>query len=351
MKWVIAIVASLIGFLTVVEQEPKPYQFPQLEHFPRMPQNVGNPATVEGVLLGRFLFYDPILSADSSFSCSTCHRQESAFADANERYSSGVHGHEMKRNTMPLFNLAWYRSMFWDGRAATIEDQVFHPVRDSTEMDLSWKKATQRVKESAFYSPMLQNAFGKMEIDSTHIAKAIAQFLRTLISHNSRYDQVIRGQTHFDSLEYAGFELVNDQSMAGCVHCHNTDAHVLGTTGSFSNNGLDAFTSPDQYTDKGLGAITGNPKDIGLFRVPSLRNVMLTSPYMHDGRFSTIEDVLEFYSRGVHTSLNVDSKMEHAYKGGVGLTEHQKECIIAFLKTLTDSTFTTDPEFGNPFEN
>ena len=149
--------------------------------------------------------------------------------------------------------------------------------------------------------------------------------------------------------EYAGFEIVNDQGLAGCVHCHNTDAYVLGTTGSFSNNGLDPYRTVDEYSDKGRGAITGKRNDIGLFRVPSLRNVMLTAPYMHDGRFSTIEDVLEFYSNGVHVSENIDPKMMHAYQGGSHLSVHQRECIIAFLHTLTDSTFITDPEYDNPF--
>ncbi len=299
--------------------------------------------------MGRHLFYDPILSGDSSFSCSSCHKQEAAFSDAPISLSLGIDGEPMKRNTMPLFNLAWSKAFFWDGRAASIEEQVFHPVRDTTEMDLSWQDAVPRLKNSPFYLERFIKAFPDKEIDSVLVAKAIAQFLRTLISCNSLYDQVLRGETYFDSATYAGFVLINDQSMADCLHCHTTDANALGTTGKFSNNGLDNITEPDSYPDGGLGAITGNEKQLGHFRIPSLRNVAVTAPYMHDGRFKTLNEVLDFYSDGVHASVNIDSKMTRANSGGVHLTKHEKDCILKFLEALTDSTFITDKRFSNPF--
>ncbi len=331
-------------------QDPTPYAFPELANFPPMPVSYSNPVTMEGVNLGRYLFYDPILSRDSSVSCSTCHQQAHAFTGGLKQFNTGIDGDTMIRNTMPLFNLAWYNRYFWDGRAATLEDQIFHPVRDSTEMDLSWNIAVDRIQRNASYRIKFRTAFGTEVIDSVLIAKAIGQFLRTLISNNSLYDRVLRNETRFDSATYAGFVLVNDQSMADCLHCHTTDADALGTTGKFSNNGLDGFIKQPEYLDKGLGATTGKATDIGLFRIPSLRNVALTAPYMHDGRFKTLEEVLDFYSEGVKFGLNVDSKMTHAHQGGVHLSSKEKRCILLFLHSLTDTTFTTNPAFGNPLE-
>lgn len=325
-----------------------PYELPELKFFPPLPVT-DNPPTVEGVALGRFLFYDPILSADSTFSCASCHRQEAAFSDSPKRFSKGINGNQMSRNTMPLFNLAWYPAFFWDGKAASIEEQIFHPVRAHDEMNLNWITATQRIKQSQFYRPKFQEAFGYKEIDSVLVARAIAQFERILISNNSKFDQVLRGEAYLTTEEYDGFELMNDQTKGDCLHCHTTDANALGTTAKFSNNGLVAAFKPDDYTDKGKAEITGLPKDLGMFKIPSLRNVAVTGPYMHDGRFQSLDEVLDFYSEGVNSSYNIDSKMGAAHKGGVGLTKQEKEKIIAFLKTLTDSTFLTNPEYGSPF--
>lgn len=341
------LMTSMVLSFKVIEQ-PTPYEFPELKFFPKLPFT-DNPPTVEGAELGRFLFYDPILSADETFSCSSCHRQEAAFSDAPNRFSEGIDGNFMRRNTMPLFNLAWYPALFWDGKAASIEEQVFHPVRAHDEMNLNWTKAVQRIQSSQFYRPKFQAAFGHVMIDSLLIAKAIAQFERTLISNNSKYDQVLRGEAYFTEDEYKGFVLVNDQSMGDCLHCHTTDANALGTTGKFSNNGLEAAFNPEDYSDKGKAEVTGQENEIGQFRIPSLRNVAVTAPYMHDGRFRTLEEVLDFYSEGVNESYNIDSKMQYAHQGGVRLTKDEKVQIVTFLKTLTDTTFLTNPAFGNPF--
>lgn len=329
--------------------ETRPYQFPTLRYFPEMPVSPDNATTVEGVDLGRHLFYDPILSADSSFSCSSCHNQKFAFSDSPNRFSKGVHGDLTKRNTLPLFNLAWYQGLFWDGKATSIEEQVFHPVRDHSEMDLNWKKATERISKSIFYREKFQATFGNIEIDSTLIAKAIAQFERTLISNNSKYDRVLRFEDYFTKEEYQGFVLINDQTKGDCLHCHTTDGDALGTTGKFSNNGLDAVSDADDFQDKGKGAISGQDQDMGLFRIPSLRNIAVTAPYMHDGRFKTLDEVMDFYSDGVHNSYNIDSKMGSIDQGGARLSKVEKEYIIAFLRTMTDSVFLNNPEFGNPF--
>ncbi|MFK8008081.1 MAG: cytochrome-c peroxidase [Saprospiraceae bacterium] len=327
---------------------PTLYQYPDLFHFPKMiPTN--NPPTIEGVELGRYLFYDPILSKDSTFSCASCHKQAYAFSDAPQTFSTGINGNLGKRNTMPLFNLQWYANFFWDGKANTLEEQVLHPVRSHDEMDLNWEQATYRINNSNFYTPKFQAAFGNQKIDSITISKAIAQFERTLISHNSKYDQVIRGEAYFTPQEYEGFNLINDQTKGNCLHCHTTDANALGTTAGFSNNGLDNFTTPSEFIDKGKGNISNQLSDIGRFKIPSLRNVGITFPYMHDGRFKTLEEVLDFYTHGINYSYNIDPKMENSYQVGLNLTALEKENIVLFLHTLTDSVFLTNPNFSNPF--
>jgi cytochrome c peroxidase len=328
---------------------PEPYKFPELKFFPPMPVTENNPVTVQGAELGRHLFYDPILSGDSSISCASCHRQEAAFSDAPLDFSKGINGTLTKRNAMPLFNLAWYPAFFWDGRAVSIEEQAFHPVRGKEEMNLQWNVAVERLRKSKFYKPMFAQAFGKEKVDSVLVTRAIAQFLRTLISYQSKYDEVITGRRRFTRDEFDGFVLVNDQTKGDCIHCHTTDGDALGTTLVFSNNGLDAAVNATDYKDKGRGEFTGRETDYGKFIVPSLRNLAFTAPYMHDGRFKTLEEVIEFYISGVKAGVNTDSKMGFAYAGGVNLSSEEKRKVIAFLLTLSDSSFISKKEFSNPF--
>lgn len=325
------------------------YQFPDISHFPTMPAANANPVTVAGVDLGRHLFYDPILSKDSSISCASCHKQSAAFSDAPNKLSKGINNQTLTRNTMPLFNLAWYPSLFWDGRGGTIEQQVFHPVRTVQEMNLTWEIAVQRIKSSRFYRTKFRAAFGNQTIDSVLITKAIAQFERTLLSYNSKYDSVLRGEAYFTKAELKGFELMNDMSMADCLHCHTSDADALGTKLGFSNNGLDNIQDPSKYIDKGRGAVTEDINDNGKFRIPTLRNIAATAPYMHDGRFKTLKEVLDFYSDGVHPSANIDTRTKAAFNGGVHLTEDEKYFIISFLNTFTDSVFIKNKVHSNPF--
>ncbi len=326
-----------------------PYVFPVVATFPEMPAVAENPVTVEGAQLGRYLFYDPILSEDSTMNCASCHKQEYAFSDAPHALSNGHHKIQMKRNTLPLFNLAWYPSFFWDGRAGTLEQQVLSPVAAHEEMNLTWEIAAKRISTNTFYNSRFQALYGSRPIDSILITKTIAQFLRTLISYRSKYDQVVLKQTSFTDEEYRGFELMNDMNKGDCLHCHTTDGNSLGTTATFSNNGLDEIVNADDYKDKGLGLTTKKKNDNGKFKIPSLRNVVLTAPYMHDGRFKTLEQVLDFYSEGVKECINIDSKMEFAHAGGAHLSSTEKKEIITFLKTFTDSAFISDPAFSNPF--
>jgi cytochrome c peroxidase len=346
---ILLIVASLFIFSFDGKHTTTPYPFPPLNFFPKMPVAANNPVTIEGAHLGRYLFYDSILSSDYTMSCASCHHQQSAFSDAPRPFSRGRNGAIMNRNTMPLFNLAWYPAFFWDGRAVSIEDQIFHPLRNDNEMSLQWSVAAERLERSHFYKPLFTQAFGKQKIDSILISKAIAQFLRTLISCQSKFDQVLKGKAYFTKEEYDGFVLANDQTKGDCLHCHITDGGTLATTLVFSNNGLDALSDPLKYKDKGRGAVTGKITDNGKFIVPSLRNLAFTAPYMHDGRFRTLEEVLVFYTTGVKQSVNIDSKMEYAHQGGTKLSREEKKKIIAFLLTLSDSSFITNPEFSNPF--
>ena len=331
-------------------EEVTPYVFQDLSYFPAMPFSNTNLVTNEGVALGRFLFYDPILSLDSTISCASCHQQQYAFSDGPKQFSTGITGKSLSRNTMPLFNLAWYSGFFWDGKASTIESQAFFPVVNHDEMGITWPEVTKRIKRSSFYPPLFMAAFGEHVIDSTLISKALSQFERTLISAQSKFDKALRKTISLTEDELRGFELMNDQTKGNCLHCHTTDVNPLGTTGKFANNGLDVHSSADRYIDKGRGAFNKNTNHIGQFKIPSLRNIMVTGPYMHDGRFESIEAVLEFYSSGVNPSFNLDKKMRttsHLQQGV--LTKLEQAQIIMFLHTLTDSVFLTNPKFSNPF--
>ena len=327
-----------------------PYQFPSINYFPKMPVSESNSVTNEGVELGKFLFYDPILSKDSTVSCSSCHQQKNAFSDSPNTYSKGINGFIQKRNTLPLFNLAWYPKLFWDGRVNSIEEQVLHPVRDANEMNLKWIDATEKINRSRFYRLKFYKAFGTSTIDSNLITNAIAQFERTLISHHAKYDNVINGKAKFTMNEIEGLELLNDMTKGNCLHCHTTDANGLGTTGMYSNNGLDKAYTESDFKDIGLGKITHQKNDNGKFKIPSLRNLLFTAPYMHDGRFKTLEEVLDFYSEGLQSSPTIDSKMEFIHKGGSKLTIYEKQKIIAFMKTLSDSVFISEKKYSNPFK-
>lgn len=343
---VVLLCLVLAGFKA---ERPALYHFPDLRYFPAMPAAAANPVTVEGAQLGRYLFYDPILSRDSNLSCASCHRQSNAFSDAPFAFSKGFNNILQVRNTPPLFNLAWYPALFWDGRVNSLEEQVFHPVRSAAEMQMDWNAVAVRVNRSPFYKAKFNIVFPGEVIDSTLIAKAIAQFERTLLSYRSKYDSALRGRAFFTPDEVAGFEIVNDMTRGDCLHCHTTDADALGTTLGFSNNGLDKAVLQDDYIDKGRGQVTGLPADNGKFKIPSLRNLAYTAPYMHDGRFKTLEEVMDFYSEGVKPGINTDSKMEFAHSGGPHLSAGDKQKIIAFLKTLDDHEFVTDTMFSNPF--
>lgn len=329
--------------------EPTPYQLKIPSHFPDMPIPADNPMTVEGVELGRRLFYEKRLSGNNTQSCGTCHAPANAFSDP-EQFSTGIDGLQGTRNSMALINLGWQTSFFWDGRSHTLEEQILEPVPNPLEMHQSWPKAIAKLRQDVVYRNGFYKAFGVTEFDSTHVAKAIAQFLRTMISGNAKFDVIYKYENSIPftaqdqqvwatvtAEELAGYDLFKSLNGADCFHCHNGP---LMQVQKFSNNGLDAV-----FTDLGRGMITGNANDHGKFKVPTLRNIALSAPYMHDGRFATLDEVIEHYSTGIHQSPTIDPLIEFASQGGVQLDQEQRNLLKAFLLTLTDEEFVTNPDF------
>ena len=303
-----------------------------------------NPQTVEGIALGKKLFFDPVLSADGTQACADCHAPESAFTDS-DRFSEGIDGLLGNRNSMPIFNLAWNydEKFFWDGRAFSLEHQAFQPVTNPIEMHNTWNTVVSALQQDNEYPNLFNAAFGTSTIDSTLVTKAIAQFERTLISSNSKFDRHLLGENALTPQELNGFNVFMDETKGDCFHCHGNANNPLWTDNIFHNNGLDAV-----ITDFGLGMVTGDPADNGKFKSPSLRNLLFTPPYMHDGRFNTLDEVINHYSEGLQNSPTIDPLMKKVAQGGVQLTESDKADLKAFLLSLSDQGFINNPAFQSP---
>jgi cytochrome c peroxidase len=306
---------------------------------PAIPSN--NPLTNEGVILGKKLFFDKILSGDETQSCASCHNPQKAFTD-NQQFSDGIDGNFGFRNSMPLFNLAWnFDERFaWDGKDFSLEKQAFEPVSNPVEMHSDWKNVAEKLQNSSEYPTLFLLAFGTSTIDSTLVTKAIAQFERTIISGESKFDKYLRGETTITPEEENGFNVFMDEAKGDCFHCHGSDNNPLWTDNKFHNNGLDAT-----FSDLGLGAVTGDPSDNGKFKSPSIRNLKYTAPYMHDGRFTTLEEVINHYSEGLKASSTIDPLMKKVNQGGVNLSTKDKADLKAFLLTLTDEDFINNSAF------
>ena len=346
------------GDLEGIPYAPEPYEMPELPYFfPPMPIPTDNPLTVEGVALGRFLFYDPILSADSSVACASCHHLDKAFAN-NLKVAKGIYGQDGIRNVPSLANVGFYSNgLMWDGRIKRLEDVAIHTIIDPVEMDFTVEGVLERLRNHPDYPERFRKAFGisdTKDISGEHIGKATAQFLRTVVTYRSRYDYANwdRGDEtqFFTESELRGRIIFTTEPVInpydphpGCSHCHNNTALV--TTNEFLNNGLDPALQPGDFPDPGHGAVTGRPIDYGRFKAPSLRNVALTAPYMHDGRFQTLEEVLDHYSSGGHHSYNVDVNIMQ-----FPLTQQERLDLIAFLHSMTDTLFLQENAFKNPFE-
>jgi cytochrome c peroxidase len=349
--------AGIVVFLFSCEKfdsnfETTAYEIEAPSHFPKMIIPAYNPMTVEGIALGRKLFYDKLLSLDNSISCASCHDQKTAFTDPRQ-YSLGVNGTPGDRNSMALINLGYQKFFFWDGRSKTLEEQILEPVPNPVEMHLNWDEAVQRISSSEYYRDQFNKIFKATKIEKEHVAKAIAQFLRTLISGTSKFDVMYKIENSLSlsekeklieneitPAEWAGYDLFKSLNGADCFHCHNGPMMQVE---KYSNNGLDA-----NPTDFGRELVTKNPNDRAKFKVPTLRNIALTAPYMHDGRFATLDDVIEHYSTGIHLSPTIDPLIEFANQGGVQLDAEQKGLLKAFLLTLTDYEFISNPDFADP---
>ncbi|WP_215242226.1 cytochrome-c peroxidase [Dyadobacter helix] len=332
----------LLSSCSKSEIEPEPYTFEAPVHFPQPVFDTGNPMSREGIALGRMLFYDVRLSANNKVSCATCHDPQRAFTDGARLSTAGVSGSALLRHTPALFNLAWATNgLFWDGGATNLESQVFGPLTAHDEMGQDLYELMDELNAVPAYVSGFQNAFDG-PVSSQNVAKALAQFQRSLISADSRYDR-FRLNKPGGSLtadELSGLELVRQK----CQGCH---AGELFTDQGYHNNGLDADFSDTSHEGLFLGRyrISYDVSDLGKFKTPSLRNLAFTAPYMHDGRFATLEDVLEHYSTGVKNSATLDKLIPAS---GMELTGEQKKQVVAFLYTITDQEFVRDPEHQKP---
>ena len=313
--------------LTVSERLPK-VKFPE-----------DNPLTVEGVQLGRRLFQDPRLSKNNSQSCAMCHEQAKAFTDGRSQ-SSGESGQPGRRNAMPLVNLAWAKEFFWDGRAMSLREQVLLPIQDAHEMNETLERAVGKLAAEGDYPAQFQAAFGTAGITSDRLARALEQFLLTLVSQESKFDRAARKLDQLTPEEQRGLQLFvteHDPARglrgADCFHCHGGN---LFSNHQFMNNGLE-----ERAGDLGRMEVTKTEADRAKFKVPTLRNIALTAPYMHDGRFATLEEVVEHYNTKLHRSPNLDPNLAKHPESGLGLSAEEKAALVAFLKTLTDETFVT----------
>ena len=330
-----------------------PYILDIPSHFPDMIIPSDNPMTAESVELGRYLFYEKKLSGNNTMSCATCHMPQNSFSDPNQ-YSTGIDGIQGNRQSMALTNMGWEDFFFWDGRKTTLEKQILEPVINPIEMHESWKNAVAKLDQDMNYRNRFFRAFGEGGIDSLKAAKAMAQFIRTLISGQSKFDVMYKyengmpltstEQSIFQTIdveEWAGYDIFKSLDGADCFHCHNGP---LMRVKKFSNNGL----LPNAFNDLGRAHVTNNPEDNYKFKVPTLRNIALTAPYMHDGRFANLDEVIEHYSSGIHMSPTIDPLIEFGSQGGVQLDAQEKYLLKKFLLTLTDNNFINNPKFKDP---
>lgn len=307
-------------------------------NFPELPDVKGNPLTVEGVTLGRFLFYDPILSGDSTQACASCHNQQLAFGDFR-RFSEGIHGDFGDRQATTIVNPAWISEMFWDGRADGLEGQAREPVPNPIEMSLPWPEAIERLERHPDYPELFCAAFGDKRVTENRVVKAIAQFERTFVSTNSKYDRYRRGEETFTAQEQMGYDVFRSER-GDCFHCHD---ELFFATSTFHNTGLDSIP-----VDDGRSVVTGDPADIGKFKSATLRNIEMSAPYMHDGRFFSLEEVIAHYNLGFHEVPNLDPNISTRLTRPP-LTQEEIDALIAFLNTLTDFDFLFNPDLSNPF--
>lgn len=333
--------------------DPTPYVF-NLKGLPPPPgMPADNPLTVQGVALGKMLFHERQLSATGTQSCADCHAQSKGFSDGR-RFSVGVRGAEGTRQSMAVFNLAWRRpgpqgGFFWDGRSQQIRHQVLIPIQDPLEMDANLDDVINRLHASEQYRAQWIRAFGTDSITPRTLSLALEQFLLSIVSGNTRFDRAQRGEIQRTDAEQRGRDLffrevdpIRGIKGAECFHCHGGPQF---SNNQFMNNGLDPEAG---FTDLGRFRVTQNPRDRARFLSPTLRNIALTAPYMHDGRFATLEEVIDHYNTGVRSSATLELPLMqfNVRPGGLGLTAQDKADLIAFLHTLTDDSLAIDARYS-----
>lgn len=334
----------------VVSHDETPYlmEYGDLPE-PTLPDD--NPMTVQGVRLGRMLFYEPQMSINGQISCSSCHLQENAFSDPRQ-FSLGTDGLPGSRHAMSVFNMAWNdNGFFWDGRAPHLRDQALLPIQDPLEMNETLDRVVSRLDRINIYKDQFARTFGDDKITARRISLALEQFMFSIVSHETKYDRFLRNEATLSSEEERGRELFFAEynpffpavSGADCQHCHSGKNF---SNNDYINNGLDEEAD---FTDMGYYDVTENTDDRAKFKVPSLRNIELTAPYMHDGRFATLEEVVEHYDNGIHASPTLDVTLDNTRYTGLMLTPQDKADLVAFLKTLTDESLTTNPAYSSPF--
>lgn len=336
--WLAAITAGLVMLACskdAIEEKfagfQKPANFPEpLYHFNT------NEISKSKFELGRKLFYDPILSRNNTISCGSCHIQTSAFSHHGHDVSHGIDDKLGTRNAQPIMNLAWYSSFMWDGGVFDLDLQPIAPITNHVEMDETMENILKKLKANSSYPALFKQAFGENEISTASLLKALSQFMLLCVSSNSKYDSVMRGEGKaFTSEEEKGYKIFQQK----CNNCHK---EPLFTDNSFRSNGL----PPTTINDKGRQMATLNEADAYTFKVPSLRNLDYTAPYMHDGRFYTLDAVLEHYNSRIQYTPYLDPLLNKENTPGLRLNEEEKTQLLAFLKTLNDPFFLRDKKLS-----
>ena len=337
---------------SVITQDLSPFEL-NYGKFPPPALPADNALTQQKVKLGKMLFYDKKLSNDLTLSCASCHKQEDAFNDIR-KFSIGTEGLPGGRQAMAIFNMAWHRAgFFWDGRAPLLRNQALLPIQDPLEMNETLGNVIVKLNAEKTYRDQFMRAYGSDEITSEKIGLAMEQFMLTILSMDSKYDQVEAGKASYTTAEQKGKDLffkefnefIPTESGADCAHCHGG---VNFDNSQFMNNGLDTDA---EFSDLGRAKVTKVASDNAKFKVPSLRNIELTFPYMHDGRFATLEEVVDHYNSGIDSSSTLDRALLSTRNTGLRLTPEDKKNLIAFLKTLTDASLAKNDNYFSPFSD
>ena len=315
---------------------------------PELPSD--NKLTIEGVKLGRMLFYETLLSKNNKQSCATCHQQKDGFSDLN-RFSEGVEGKLGGRQAMPVFNMAWHNNgFFWDGRAPKLRDQSLKPIQDPLEMNETLENVLTKLRSNKTYVDQFKRAFVNAEINELNLSLALEQFMFSIVSYESKYDKYLEGKTTLTDAEERGrklffteFDPTGKVKGAECFHCH---AGPNFTNDEYMNNGLD---SEIDFKDLGRAKVTMDNADHARFLTPSLRNIEYTAPYMHDGRFQTLEEVIDHYNIDVKNSSTVEFILQYNMQpDGLKLNDQDKVDLLSFLKTLSDSSLLNNSAYSKP---